>query len=302
LRRALIFGASGQDGFYLARLLETHDVSPVGISRGGGRFVQGDVSDYGFVASMLQQYEPDYIFHLAADSTVQHEAMFANHETVGTGTLNILESARLHAPQARIFLAASALQFVNTGKPIDESTPFESNSPYSLARIHSTYAARYFRSAFGLRAYVGYFFNHDSPLRPPRHINQRIVQAARRIARGSSETLEIGDVDVRKEFNHAFDLVQATWILVNQDEVFEAVLGSGRAYRIRDWLDICFAIAGIDWTKHVEPVKGFTRGYDVLVSNPARLVGLGWQPRYTIEGLAQDMMAHEGTDGVARQT
>src|SRR5205085_129762 len=143
---------------------------------------------------------PDYIFHLAANSTTRHEAVFDNHAAISTGAINILEAAYRHSFQSRVFLSGSAAQFENDGTPIDEDTPFAALNPYAVSRIHSVYAGRYYRS-LTLKVYVGYFFNHDSPLRTERHVNQKIALAARKIAAGSREKLEIGDASVKKEFN-----------------------------------------------------------------------------------------------------
>src|SRR4029079_12519546 len=114
---------------------------------------------------------------------------------------------------------------------ISETDPFEASSIYAVNRIHTVYAARYYR-ALGVKAYVGYFFNHDIPLRSERHINKKIIEAAKRIAAGSKEKLEIADVNVKKEFGFAGDIVKGIWSLVDQDTVPEAMIGTGKAYAI----------------------------------------------------------------------
>ena len=155
--KAVIFGVKGQDGYYLSELLRLKGIDIVGVSRFGIDGVRGDVSDTVFVKDLIKAHQPDYIFHLAANSTTQHSALFENHEAISRGTLNILECAKLFCPQAKIFLSGSAMQFKNEGLPINEKTPFEAKSPYAVARIHSVYAGRYYRDVFGLRVYVGLF-------------------------------------------------------------------------------------------------------------------------------------------------
>src|SRR5690606_24524349 len=150
-----------------------------------------------------------------------------------------------HSRHTRVFLSGSALQFRNDGAPIREDSAFEASSPYAVARIQSVYAARYYRKQ-GIKAYVGYFFHHDSPKRSDRHLSMRIVRAVQRISRGELATIPIGNLDTVKEFNFAGDLVEALWELVNQDQVFEAVLGSGKGYPIRRWLETCFSLIGQD--------------------------------------------------------
>lgn len=286
--KAIIFGASGQDGFYLRRLLERHDVETTAVSRSGDG-TNGDVADWGFVENLIADYVPHYVFHLAANSTTRHEAVFDNHRAISTGAINILEAARRRSPRTAIFLSGSAVQFENDGTPINEKTPFAPHSAYAVSRIHSVYAGRYYRS-LGLKVYVGYFFNHDSPRRSEQHVNQKIAAAAKKIRAGGNEKLEIGDAAVKKEFNYAGDIVEAVWRLVNQDDVFEAVIGSGKAHSIEEWLELCFALAGADWREHVIIKKNFVPEYRVLVSNPALMRSLGWQPKLGIADLAELMM------------
>lgn len=185
------------------------------------------------------------------------------------------------------------MQFLNEGIPIDESTPFEAMSIYAAARIYAVHIARYYRRTFLQKNYIGYLFNHDSPLRSERHVNQKIVKTASRIAEGSQEKLHLGDITVKKEFMHARDAVAAIWTLVNQDKVFEAVIGTGLDYSIQDWVVQCFSIANLDWRDHIVIEKNYTPEYQRLVSNPTRIFGLGWQPKESFKSLALLMMRGE---------
>src|SRR5258708_14958887 len=160
---AIIFGANGQDGYYLSRLLEQMNIQWIGISR-SGNFYRINITDYKEVSETVKKYQPEYIFHLAANSTTSHSAWKENHDTISTGSLNILEAVKEFSPSTKIFLAGSGLQFENQNNPINDSDPFAATSVYAVARIHSAYAARYYRS-LGVKVYTGYLFNHDSPLR-----------------------------------------------------------------------------------------------------------------------------------------
>lgn len=291
--KALIFGITGQDGFYLTRLLQKLKVEVLGVSRSATEWTKGDVSDLAFVENIIKTNRPDQIFHLAAKSTTQHAALFENHDAISTGTLNILESVRLHCPAAKVFLSGSAMQFKNNGKPINEKTPFEASSPYSVARIHSVYAGRYFRQAFGMKVYVGYFFNHDSPLRSDQHVDQKIIAAVKRIEKGSAEKLELGNIDIKKEFNYAGDVVKAVWQLVDQDKIFEAVIGSGKTYSIKDWLEYCFRQIGKNWKDHVATKPGYVPEYRILVSDPRLIKSIGWKPVIDFYQLADKMLKGE---------
>ena len=289
--KAVIFGVEGQDGFYLTQLLVKKNVETIGVSRAPltNNALMGDVADWQTVERIIKHYKPDYVFHLAANSTTRHEAVFDNHAAISTGSINILEAVYRHSPKTKVFLSGSAMQFANNGTPIDENTPFAPLSAYAVNRIHSVYAGRYYRS-LDLNVYVGYFFNHDSPRRAEQHINQKIASAAKRIASGSKEKLEIGDIRVKKEFNYAGDVVEAAWCLINQEDVFEAVIGSGEAYSIAEWLNICFTKINKDWRDYILIKENFKSEYKILVSNPSLIRSLGWTPKVNINRLAEMMM------------
>ena len=287
--KALIFGINGQDGYYLDRHLQQNNINVIGVSRSTGNWIKGDVADLSLVKELIKKEQPDYIFHLAANSTTRHDALFENHQTISTGTLNILESVYQYSKHSKVFLSGSGLQFINQGKPISEKDEFYAGSTYCISRIQSVYAARYYRS-LGLPVYVGYFFNHDSPLRSTRHVNQKIVMAAKSIAAGGIEQIEIGDMTVKKEFSFAGDIAKAILVLIQNENIFEATLGSGKAYSIKDWLDICFKYFKIEWHPYVIPVEGFKSEYDILVSDPSTILGLGWKPESDIEDLARLMI------------
>lgn len=290
---ALVFGANGQDGFYLSLLCKQQGLECIEISR-SFRFHKGDVSHYEEVEQFIRRYSPNYIFHLAANSTTRHSALFENHQTIATGTLNILEAVYKLSPKTKVFITGSGLQFKNEGLPISEDTPFVATNPYAIARIQSVYAARYYRS-LGLKVYVGYLFHHESPLRKPNHISQMIIQAAKNIDLGKQSNLELGDISVEKEWTFAGDVVSAILTLVQQDNIYEAVIGSGIAYSIQDWLEECFKLIGKDWQSYVILKEEFTSEYKRLVSNPQKIKSLGWQPVICLSELAKMMFNEEPT-------
>lgn len=285
---ALIFGASGQDGGYLTQLLSDAGLSVVATSRRGTPAC--DVGDFAQVEALVRQHQPTHLFHLAANSSTRHDALFENQRSIVDGTVHVLEAVKRHAPRARVFISGSALQFENRGAPVDELTPFAASSAYSAQRIASVYTARYYREQHQLRAYVGYFFHHDSPRRGPHHVAQKVALAARRIRDGGTEKLQMGTLDVWKEWTYAGDAMRAAWQLVSQDQVSEVVIGSGEAHSIREWVQTCFSCLGLDWREHVTETPGFVPEYPRLVSNPARLKSLGWQPSVDFRQLAEMMV------------
>lgn len=294
--KAIIFGINGQDGFYLTQLLLKNNIEVIGVSRSNNLWLSGDIGDSKFVEGLIKKHKPEFIFHFAAISTTQHKAVLENHNTIALGTLNILESIKNYSPKSGVFLSGSAMQFENKGVPINEQTPFEGSSLYSVARIQSVYAARYYRDRFGLKIYIGYFFNHDSPLRTDHHVNKMIASAVKRIAMGSNERLELGNINVRKEFSFAGDVVKAVWHLINQDAIFETVIGSGRAYSIKEWTELCFQKVNKSWENFVDVKTNFTPDYMILVSDPTLIQSMGWEPEVDFNQMVDIMM--QGDDSI----
>ncbi|MFM9910179.1 MAG: GDP-mannose 4,6-dehydratase [Chitinophagaceae bacterium] len=286
--KAVIFGVNGQDGFYLTQLLSQMGIKVIGISRNGDG-LKINLSDFKQVSKLIETLKPEYIFHLAANSTTRHEALFENHETISTGTLNILEATKSYSPTSRIFISGSGLQFVNNNRPIMETDAFEARDAYSICRIQSVYAARYYRR-LGIKTYVGYFFNHDSPLRSERHMTMKIAKSAKRIAAGSTEKLEIGDISVIKEYGFAGDIVKGIWQLVNQESVVEANIATGAGFSIQEWVEICFNMVGLDWLKHVVIKPGFVAEYEKLVADVTLIHSAGWYHEVEFKQLAEMMM------------
>lgn len=288
---AIVFGANGQDGFYLTRFLRSKNITVIPVSRGGDG-VLADVTDFAKVQELIAGHQPAYIFHLAANSTTRHSALFENHATISTGALNILEAVKTTSPQSKVFISGSGLQFRNNDTPISEHAPFEARDAYSVSRIQSVYAARYYRT-LGVKAYVGYFFNHDSPRRSPRHISKMIAESVKKIAKGEHTIIEIGDMSVKKEWAFAGDIVEAVWTLVSQDNVTEAVLGSGEAYSIQDYLEVCFEQIDRNWQEFVQVKPGFQAEYKQLVADPATIFSLGWKPATNFHQLVHMMLTEE---------
>jgi GDPmannose 4,6-dehydratase len=287
----IVFGASGQDGRYLCDLLRNRGAEPIGVARSSGPWMRGDVRDGAFVDDLIRTANPTHVFHLAANSTTEHGALFENHETISTGTLAILEAVRRHAPTARVFITGSGVQFANVGAPIRETDAFEAASAYAVARIQSVYAARYYRS-LGVHAYVGYLFHHDSPLRRGHHVSKLVIEGLRRIQRGETNVLSVADPSVHREWVFAGDVVRGMLALVEQDATFEATIGSGIARPIHDWIRVCANELQLDdRTFSVVTDDDFDPAFRILVSDPGTMRTLNWEVSLSLEELAA-MMVH----------
>ncbi len=287
--KALVFGSSGQDGFYLRQILNKHGVDCVGASRSGDD-LKVDVADIHRVREVINSIKPSYIFHLAGTSSTSHEFLWENHNSIATGTLAILDAVEKESKNTRVILVGSGLQFVNNSKPIAETAELDSSSPYVVARNHSLFASRYYRTR-GLRVKFGFLFNHDSPRRTRHHLNMKIADFAARAAIADHGKLQIGDTTAIKEFGFAGDIMEALWILANNEQVHECVLGTGIGHSVEEWLERCFNVVGLDWRYYVSNLPGFTSPYSSLISSPVTIKSLGWQPNVGINELAELMMA-----------
>jgi len=285
---AVIFGANGQDGYYLSELLISKGIRVIPIFRSEGAF-NTDITSFDSVVVLIASEKPDYIFHFAADSTTKHESLWDNFSTITMGTINILEGVRLHSPNTKVFISGSGLQFKNNNIPIKETDSFEARDAYSMCRIQSVYSARYYRS-IGIKCYVGYFFNHDSPRRSDRHITKKVSSFVKSISDGKKGVLEIGDLSTVKEWTFAGDIVEGIWILVNQDNIFEANVSSGKGYSIKEWVEVCFSVIGNKSDGYIKEIHGFKAEYKQLVSDSSLIQQLGFYPKTSLMELAKMMV------------
>jgi GDPmannose 4,6-dehydratase len=288
---AIIFGGNGQDGYYLSFLLKNIGIDCVSVSRSSG--IKCDVSNYDDVDLIIKKYLPSFVFNFAANSTTNHNALFENYNAISTGSLNILNSVYNNCKDCKVFITGSAVQFENTGKPIDENSEFEPNSAYSVARIQSIYMARYFRS-LGVPVYVGYLFHHESLLRKNGHISKIVTNAINDIINGATDRkIKIGNISVIKEWTYAKDTMEAILILMQQDNIFEAVIGSGIGYSIKSWIEECFSLSGLNWEEHVITDASYVPEYLSLISSPNIIKSLGWSPKVDFKVLARKMVLGE---------
>lgn len=289
-QKALIFGAAGQDGHYLAEILSQSGVECIKTARNREGYQQCDVSSLEQVESLIRLHNPHYVFHLAATSSINHDFALANHKAIVDGTFNILETVKRDAPGCRVFLSGSALQFKESEEPIHEDSALTNSSIYSAQRNASLCLAKYYREHCRLSVYFGFFFHHDSPRRGNTHLAQRIASTVRRIKAGSHEKLHLYEPGVKKEWTFAGDTMSAVWLLMNQKEVNDIVIGTGVSHSIMDWVKVCFRFVGLNWENHVVIDETGKPPAMPLVSRPDRLKALGWSPKVDLLKLAELML------------
>lgn len=314
MKRALIFGISGQDGSYLAKLLLEKGYEVHGTSR-DAQFTRFDglrrIGVYDRVtlhsASLLEfrnllqviaTVEPDEIYNLAGQTSValSFEQPIEALESIGSGTFQILEVIRYLKAPIRFYNASSSESFgdIADGEAADESTLFRPRSPYATAKAAAHWATANYRDAYGLFACSGILFNHESPLRPVRFVTQKIISAARRIAAGEKLKLELGNLAVSRDWGYAPEYVEAMWRMLQQDRPDDYVIATGESHTLQEWVARAFEYLGLDWREHVAINEALFRPSEILHSrgNAAKASErLGWAATTRFDALLHKLSA-----------
>ena len=293
---AIIFGGGGQDGYFLNKLLLSLNYQVTVFTFSGGTIGSPlDVSDFNRVETVLKKYRPEIIFHLAARSSTRHEFILENHRAIVDGAVAILEAVDRHIPNSKVFIASSALVFKNEGLAITESNELITDTAYALARVEALHVARYYRKR-GRKVYVGYLFNHESPMRPINSVVREVTRGIVDIHYGLKKTLSVGNSSVVKEWMWAGDAVAAIITLVCQDDIFEACIGDGIGKTVHDYAISCCNVLGILPEQNVIEVSSYEAEYAVLVSGSSIISSLGWIPKLNMEMVAKKMIEAERFD------
>jgi len=298
-KTALICGVSGQDGSYLGRLLLQKGYQVHGTARDAQatsfpnlvvlgireqiRCHSMALNDFRSVLQVLARVQPDEIYNLAGQSSVglSFEQPVETLESISVGTLNLLEAIRFLGRPVKLYNAGSSECFGNTdGQPADESTPFRPRSPYAVAKATAFWEVANYREAYNLFACTGILFNHESPLRPERFVTQKIIKAAQRIAAGSTEKLQLGNISIARDWGWAPEYVEAMWLMLQQARPEDYVVATGETHTLQEFVAESFRCFGLDWESHVVTDKSLLRPSEIMVSraNPAKASNqLGWQ-------------------------
>jgi GDPmannose 4,6-dehydratase len=313
-RRALIFGISGQDGSLLARLLLAKGYQVFGASRDAQsqpfaklqRLGIGDqvecvsvsLLDFQGVQRAIAELRPDEIYNLAGPSSVALSFAQAAEtcDSIGAATLNLLEAIRLQDSPIRLYNACSSECFGNTPLPADENTAMRPRSPYAVAKAAAFWQVANYREGYGLYCASGILFNHESPLRPEHFAMQKSVLAARRIAGGSREKLELGDLSVIRDWGWAPEYVAAMWRMLQPAKAEDFVVATGSSCSLQTVVAEIFGQCGLDWRRHVTHNPGLSRPTDLAESraNPARAAAvLDWRAELRMPAIAARMLNGE---------
>src|SRR3954466_13848917 len=261
---ALITGITGQDGSYLAELLLDKGYEVHGMVRRASTekfdriehlrdritLHQADLLDHRSLVDALRASRPDEVYNLAAMSFVAVSWIqpTLTAEFTGVGVTRILEAVREVCPDARFYQASSSEMFGKVlESPQRETTPFYPRSPYGVAKVYGHWITVNYRESFGLYAVSGILFNHESPRRGLEFVTRKVTDAVARIKLGLGDEVRLGNLDARRDWGYAGDYVEAMWLMLQQDEPDDYVIGSGHTCSVRDLCDTAFGYAGLDY-------------------------------------------------------
>jgi GDPmannose 4,6-dehydratase len=311
--RALICGVGGQDGAYLAQLLLRKGYEVWGSSRdaqvtdfrnlrrlgqaGQVQLCSMAPTDFRSVLSALTRSAPDEVYFLAGQSSVglSFEQPVETLESISVGTLNMLEAIRFLGGKIKLYHASSSECFGDVGqRPANEDTPFHPRSPYAVAKASAHWMVANYREAYGLYACSGILFNHESPLRPARFVTRKIVDGALRIANGSTEKLQLGRLDIVRDWGWAPEYVDAMWRMLQQEQAEDFVIATGVSVSLQEFVKEVFDSLGLKADEHVESERLLYRPSDIAWSqgdaNRAR-ERLEWVAQIKMPELAKRLVA-----------
>ncbi len=296
---ALICGISGQDGSWLARSLIAKGYEVWGTSRDaqGNSFlnlirlgIRDRVNvlsmvpeDFRSVFMVFKKITPDEVYFLTGQSSVSlsFEQPAETIQSIVIGTLNILEACRMVEHPVKLYNASSSECFGDTGGiPATEKTPFHPRSTYAVAKASAFWLVDNYREAYGLFSCSGILFNHESQLRPERFVTQKIISAARRIANGSTEKLQLGRLDISRDWGWAPEYVEAMWLMLQQGAPEDYVIATGQTHTLEYFVSEAFLAFNLDWRDHVAQNPEFFRPTDLQIScaDPVKAETiLGWK-------------------------
>lgn len=304
MKKALVTGLTGQDGSYLAELLLSRGYEVHGLKRrssslntdrvdhiyrdfhesGARLFLHyADLTDAISLAGLLADIHPDEIYNLGSQSHVKVSFEIPEYtgDVVALGALRLLEAIRRAGVRCRYYQASSSEMFGSTPPPQNEASPFHPRSPYACAKTFAHYSTVNYRESYGLHASCGILFNHESPRRGETFVTRKITRAVAHIKLGLQEKLFLGNLEAQRDWGYAPDYVAAMWLMLQQDEPGDYVIGTGEMHSVREFVERAFTAADLDWRQYVciDPRYYRPAEVDALQADfsHARRV-LGWQP------------------------
>ena len=319
-KRALITGITGQDGSYLAEFLLDKGYDVVGMVRRSStvnferithlmddvEFASGDLLDQMSMVEVLQKHRPEEVYNLAAQSFVQTSfgQPVLTGETTALGVTRLLDAIRMVDESIRYYQASSSEMFGKVREvPQTETTPFHPRSPYGVAKVYGHWITVNYRESYDLHASSGILFNHESPRRGLEFVTRKITHGAAQIALGQATELRLGNLDAKRDWGFAGDYVEAMWRMLQQEAPDDFVICTGVTHSVREFCELAFGRAGLDYEDHVVVDERFFRPaeVDLLVGDAAKAEAqLGWTSKTSFTDLVE-MMVDNDLEALRRQ-
>ncbi len=315
IRTALICGVSGQDGSYLARFLLLKGYSVWGTSRnaktssfsnlkflgidGQVKLLSMTPNDFRSVLATVKKCMPDEVYFLSGQTSVglSFDQPIETFESIAIGTLNMLEAIRILDSRIKFYNAGSSECFGDVGvASSNENTPFQPRSPYAVAKASAHWMVTNYREIYGLFSCNGILFNHESPIRSAKFVTKKIISSACRISKGSEEKLELGAIDIVRDWGWAPEYVEVMWLMLQQSIPGDYVIATGEANSLEEFVRCAFELLGLDWREYVILNREILRPTDLYWSqgNPAKAESqLGWRAKLNMKDVIRNMIAAE---------
>lgn len=310
MKTALITGITGQDGSYLAEFLLEKEYQVIGMLRYHSQamasanlgqikdkihFVYGDMLDQINLSTILEHFRPDEIYNLAAPSygPLSWDMPEYAVNVIGLGTIRLLEAMVEKCPQARFYQASSSEMFGLTNiVPQNEKTPLRPRYPYAFAKTMAHHAVSSYRQERNMYAVSGIAYNHESPRRPEWFVTRKITKTAAWIKAELMDKIQLGNLDVQRDWGYAGDYVKAMWLSLQQNEPDDYVIATGSPHTIRDILIIAFEYLDLDWQDYYEIDLQYMRSSEphILVGDSSKIRDLGWQPEVGFKEMIEIMV------------
>ena len=315
---ALITGITGQDGSYLAELLLSKGYEVHGIVRRVAledenhrlwriRKILNDVTlhagsleSYASLFNIVLKIKPEEVYHLAAQSYVGYsfEDEFSTLNININGTHYLLSAVKEFADsKIKFYFAGSSEMFGKTQEsPQNENTPFNPRSAYGISKVTGFYLTKNYREAYKLHASNGILFNHESPRRGFEFVTRKITHAVARIKKGSQKKLKLGNLKAKRDWGHAKDYVEAMWMILQQNNSDDFVIGTGKEHTVEDFANKAFSHVGLNYKDHVILDKKLIRPaeVDTLLANPNKAKKiLKWKQKISFDDLVKNMVDHD---------
>jgi len=312
MKKALVTGISGQDGAYLAKLLLENGYDVCGTSRdaqissfhnlerlGIRSYVQlasVALNDFRSVLQVLFKVQPDEIYNLAGQSSVSlsFEQPVETQDSIYLGTLNLLEAIRFTGKSIKLYNASSSECFGDLGGlQATEETAFRPRSPYAVAKSAAFWQVSNYREAYNIFACSGILFNHESPLRPERFVTQKIVRSAYRIAQGKQKNLQLGNIEIQRDWGWAPEYVEAMYRMLQQESPEDFVIATGQTSKLQDFVAVAFEAVGLDWHDHTTTDQTLFRPTEIMIGRgdaSKAAEKLGWKPKYKMAEVVRMMV------------